>query len=193
MVTGGFFHPTHFFLPSGEHHNGVELLRFVSSVNPPYYKNWWYSVSVLGGRCEWNPKILAMYYWWELKTINCFLHYQEGFTLIKCSTWITGLGSTDSKGNIFLPKSKQNESPQKNFCLSSRTYTYDLTVAWGVSTVGRLRFECILWAQESCSLERSTEWSAQSLRKRSHCMNKTVNNDFWLKKKNCHSVSLTEK
>lgn len=140
-------------------------------------------MAVLGGRREWNLKILAMYYW-SGKTINCLLHYQESFTLIKCYAWITGLGSTNSKGNIFFPKAKQNESPQKNFCWSSKTYIYDVTVAWSVSTVSGLCFEGIAVRPEMLFPGGDAKWpTAQSPVKWSHCMNKTVNNDFRFKKK----------
>lgn len=68
------------------------------------------------------------------------VYYQESFNVIKYYTWILGLGSTNSKESIFLSKTKQNENPQKNFCLSSKTYTYNLTIAWGVSTIGSIHF-----------------------------------------------------
>lgn len=74
---------------------------------------------------------------------------------------MSALGSTDSKGNIFLPKPKQNEGPPKNFCLSSKTFTSDLPV--------RLRVEGVAGRPECCPRERRADWSAaQSPVTRSH-------------------------
>lgn len=62
---------------------------------------------------------------------------------------MTALGSTDSKGNIFLPKPKQNEGPPKNLCLSSKTYASDFPVS--------LRVEGVAVRPEFCSRERRAD------------------------------------
>lgn len=108
-----------------------------------------YGGSAKKDKREWNLKIFSMCQWGLGTTV--FFITKRSFSLIKYYTWVSGFGSTNSKGNIFLFQTKQNKNPQKNFCLSSRTYTYNLTIAWGVSTVGSLIFNSLLWDQKCFS------------------------------------------
>lgn len=86
-------------------------------MNPPYYKNWWYSVAVLGGRCELNLKVLPRYQL-SLKTINCSLVRKLQYNkILYLNFWF---GFHKFKRKYFPSKTRQNKSPQKKFCLSSK-------------------------------------------------------------------------